>query len=442
MAYFGIDLGTTNSLIGSGDQLYSGLVSSSVNVKTGKQCERDMTGEDIVSSYKTDMTIGAEGQLPIACSAVILKRLAELAAKHSGEAVSDIVVSVPAKFSYTQRQAVWEAASKAGLTIRGLVNEPTAAAVYVCRDLKDLILVFDLGGGTFDVTLIDSRAGNYYVIATEGLMLAGDDFDEAIMYLILQEMKIKTRYTTGVNKSILKVRVRQAKEALQRTSLTQYISLEGFGVESDYALTVETYVDVMKRVFTPALTLTQRVLSKNLTSYEIPKLVFVGGSTACPFLRAWIQDEINLDCVECDESPDFIVAKGVALYAEMLENGTAMQEVVDVTKRLCIEGDNGITFTIVDKNTNIPTSGTLAVSNKVESQYLKIALYQGDSIVASECEYVGTLMYDYGEVLGAGEGLVDLTVIVDRNGRIQIKGVNLLTGEEQSAEIIMEKEGK
>ena len=437
MAYYGIDLGTTNSLIGRGNELYSGLVSSSVNISEAKQCDRNCVGEDIISSYKTDMTIGSEGKLPIACSSIILKELAEQAGRRVGERVEDVVISVPAKFSFTQRKAVWKAGEEAGLTVKGLINEPTAAAIYVCQDVKNLIMVYDLGGGTFDITLIDSRAGNYYVVATEGGILAGDDFDEAIVQFIFASMNIKTRYRIASNMQKIKLRVRQAKEALQKTMLTQYISMEGFGVDTDFALTVEDYVALMKNTFEETVTLTKRVMAKNLNAYEKPQLVFVGGSTACPFLRAWVQDEVGLDCVECDCAPDYIVAKGVALYAEMLENGTAAEEIVDVTKRLCIEDDRGMTLTVIDKDTNIPTSGVILIENKTDSDTLTINLYQGDSILTSECEYVGTMSYDYGEVMPAGTGVVELTIIVDRDGIITIKGYNINTGTEQEATIIM-----
>ena len=133
--YFGIDLGTTNSLIGSGDMLFSGLVSSSVDVKNGKQVSRDEVGEDIVSSYKVDMTTGTEGELAIGCSSVILKTLADHVTNTTGFPVNDVVISVPAKFTHTQRQAVYKAGEKAGLNVVGLINEPTAAAIFVCREM-------------------------------------------------------------------------------------------------------------------------------------------------------------------------------------------------------------------------------------------------------------------------------------------------------------------
>ena len=113
----GIDLGTTNSVIGYGDELYTGLVSSSVDINTKSQVERDEVGDNIVSSYKVNMTTGESGQLPVACASIILRDLVNKASHRSGEYIEGIVVSVPAKFSHTQRQAVWDAAEKAGLVV-------------------------------------------------------------------------------------------------------------------------------------------------------------------------------------------------------------------------------------------------------------------------------------------------------------------------------------
>ena len=227
----GIDLGTTNSLIGWGDELYTSLVSSSVNVETKSQVDRDVISNNVVSSYKVNMTTGESGKLPIACSSIILRDLVNRAQRATGEFIEDIVVSVPAKFSHTQRQAVWNAAEMAGLNMRGLINEPTAAAIYVCRDVKDLVVVYDLGGGTFDVTILDSRAGNYFVVATDGDgHLAGDNFDKALVDRALKDLNVKIRFRTEDNIKLLSSKMRLAKESLQRSGLTQYIDMSMFNV--------------------------------------------------------------------------------------------------------------------------------------------------------------------------------------------------------------------
>ena len=434
----GIDLGTTNSLIGHGDELYSGLVSSSVNVATKSQCERDLVSKDIVSSYKVNMTTGSSGQLPIACSSIILRTLADMATKRSGEFIEDIVVSVPAKFSHTQRQAVWDAAEKAGLTMHGLINEPTAAAIYVCKDVKDLVVVYDLGGGTFDVTILDSRAGSYFVVATDGDgHLAGDNFDSALAEKAMFDSKVKVRFKSKDNVKILRSKIRIAKEVLQKTGLPQYVDMSCVGVNEEWCLTKELYIKIMKEVFEPTVRLTNQLVRTNLMDTEVPKLVFVGGSTACPFLKEWVKEETGLDDIPCETQPDYIVAKGVALYAKMLEDGTAEKEVDDVTKCLCIENDMGMAEVIIEKNTIIPTTEVKVFDNSTDTQFLNINLYQGDSIFCKDNDYIGTLVYDYEEVRAAHTGLVEVEIKVDRNGRISLSCTDILTCSTQEIKLVM-----
>ena len=434
----GIDLGTTNSLIGHGNELYTGLVSSSVNVVTKSQTDRDIVSKDIVSSYKVNMTTGESGKLPIACSAVILKDLTEKASKRTGEEIKDIVVSVPAKFSHTQRQAVWNAAQMAGLRIHGLINEPTAAAVYVCRDVKDLVIVYDLGGGTFDVTILDSRVGNYFVVATDGDgHLAGDNFDKALTLKAMDDCKVKIRFRSADSVKQLTSKIRIAKETLQKSGLDQYVDMSIVGVDGEWKLTVQDYINVMKEVFAPTVKLTKQIIQMNLMETEKPKLVFVGGSTACPFLRAWVKEETGLESIPCDTQPDLIVAKGVALYAEMVENGTAEAEVEDVTKCLCIENEIGMAEVIIEKNTVIPVTEIRMFDNTEDTQFLNINLYQGDSILCSDNDYIGTLVYDYGEIRPAHTGIVEVEVTVDRNGRISLACTDITTNDTQKVNLIM-----
>jgi molecular chaperone DnaK (HSP70) len=434
----GIDLGTTNSLIGHGDELYTGLVSSSVDVSKKAQVSRDVVSKDIVSSYKINMTTGSSGKLPIACSAIILRDLVNKASMRTGEYIEDIVVSVPAKFSHTQRQAVWDAAEQAGLTMHGLINEPTAAALYVCRDLKDLVVVYDLGGGTFDVTILDSRVGNYFVVATDGDgHLAGDNFDRALANKAMTDCKVKMRFRSADSVKVLVSKVRLAKEALQKTGLEQYVDMDIMGVDGAWKLTKEDYVSIMKQIFAPTIKLTKQLIQTNLMESEKPKIVFVGGSTECPYLREWVMEETGLESIPCDVPADLIVAKGVALYAEMVENGTAESEVDDVTKCLCIENSLGMAEVIIEKNTVIPVTEIKVFDNTEDTRYLNVNLYQGDSILCSENEYVGTLVYDYGEVMPAHTGLVEIEITVDRNGRISLSCTNIMTNDTQQIKLVM-----
>lgn len=435
--YYGIDLGTTNSLIGNGENLFTGLVSSSVNIATGQQVDRNQFGEDIVSSYKVNMSTGKEGQLSIKASSIILKDLVNKANIKTGSWSKDVVISVPAKFSSTQRSAVAEAAKIAGLNLKGLINEPTAAALYVCREMKDLVIVYDLGGGTFDISVLDSRIGLYTVVASDGRILAGDDFDEALMDGAIKERNIKIRLRSEKNMSHFKTLMRNAKETLQLQRCTQYVDMSMFGESKPYELTVDVYVETMKNVFRETIDLTEYVLRGNVPECEKPKIVFVGGSTACPYLRDWVSKSLGLEVYGCDINPDLLVAKGVALYAEMLEQGKVEELVEDVTRRLCIEDKSGRAKTIIEKNSIIPIKSSIQVTNNKTSRYLELRLYQGDCLLASENEYIGTLVYDYGCEMEAGEGYIEVEVKVDRNGIVTLKGIDILTGIEQDVTLTM-----
>ena len=432
---YGIDLGTTNSLIGAGDEMFTSLVSSNVDIKAKKQVKRDEVSADIVSSYKTDMSIGPDGKEAVICSSIILRDLAERAGRKTGEVVKDVVISVPAYFSTSQREAVHEAAKLANLDVKCLINEPTAAALCVCKDMKDLIVVYDLGGGTFDITVIDARTGNYSVVATDGKVLGGDDLDNALVDEVIKEKKIPLRYRGALGKQILKNKMRKAKEELQTLRANVFVDLLDFGVTEDYELTVETYKRIVKEVFWETIVRTQYVISNNLPVSEQPKIIFVGGSTNCPYLKEMVLENLGLQEVTSQYVPDLIVAKGVAIYAEMYEKGIAFDIVDDVTKRLCIEDSMGKTITIIDANTILPAKGSIVCTNAVKDTELRLRLYQGDSVIASRNAYIGTLVYKYGREVDADSGLVEVTAEVSRDGIVKLKAQQLLMGSISMQEI-------
>mgnify|MGYP002316460408 FL=1 len=218
---------------------------------------------------------------------------------------------------------------------------------------------------------------------------------------------------------------------------SQFIPMTMFGIDVPYELTVEKYCVIMKEVFRETITLTEYVLKTNVPECERPKLVFVGGSTSCPYLREWVSTAVGLPVVECEINPDLLVAKGVAIYAEMLENGQVEELVEDVTRRLCIEDNTGRAKTIIEKNSIIPIRSSIQVCNSTKARYLELKLYQGDSIVAAENEYIGTLSYDYGYEVEADEGEIEVEVQVDRNGLITLKGIDILTGLTQDIKLSM-----
>ena len=432
----GIDLGTTYSLIGHGDDIFTGLVASAVGLNTKQQVDIEEINENIVASYKIDMTTGDEGKVPIICSSIVLKRLAEMASKRIGEEVKDVVISVPAKFTSTQRQATWQAAEMAGLNPRGLLNEPTAAALCACQDYKDLIVVYDLGGGTFDVTILDARTGYYYVIATDGNgKLAGDNFDRAIANEAMKICQVPIRMRSKVNMAKLIKACRHAKEDMANTGLSQYVEVPE--MQLNYTLTLDRFIEIMKQTFASTIELTKKVISMNLMEYDEPKMLFVGGSTANKYLREWVLEETGLQEFEFDYNPSYTVAHGISIYAKMVEEGREKMEIADVTDQLSIALDTGLADVIIEKNSVIPITESHMLCNDIKSRYLTVDLYQGENIVCSENTYIGTLKFDYGEEREAGDGLVDVEVTVDRDGKVTLRCTDILTSDSQSVNLIM-----
>lgn len=432
----GIDLGTTYSLIGHGDDIYTGLVASAVDIETKQQVDIEEINDNIVSSYKIDMTTGDEGKVPVICSSIVLRKLADMASKRIGEEVKDVVISVPAKFTSTQRKATWQAAEMAGLNPRGLLNEPTAAALCACQDYKDLIIVYDLGGGTFDVTILDARTGYYYVIATDGNgKLAGDNFDRAIAMEVLKTCKVPVRMRSKVNMAKLNSCCRHAKEDMANTGLNQFIDVPE--MEISYVLKLDKFIEIMKKTFQSTIELTKKVMSMNLMEFDEPKILFVGGSTANKYLREWVLSEIGLEEFDFDYNPSYTVAHGISIYAKMVEEGREKMEIADVTDQLSIALDTGLADVIIEKNSVIPITESHMLCNDVKSQYLTVDLYQGEDIVCANNTYIGTLKFDYGEVREAGDGLVDVEVTVDRDGQVTLQCTDILTSSSQKVNLIM-----
>lgn len=433
---YGIDLGTTYSAIGYGDELYSGLVDSAVDITTQKNALSSQVGKNIVASYKVDMTTGESGNVSRRCSSITLRTLVDMANSSTDKDVQDVVVSVPAKFSVTQRNAVWQSIVEAGLNPRGIINEPTAAAIYACTNNKDLIIVYDLGGGTFDITILDSRAGDYYIVASDGNShLAGDNLDRAIAEEAMRVSKVPIRLKTLENRQRLYKLCQSAKEQLCSLGQASYIDFPELGIH--YRLELDFYKSLMRKVFKPTLDLTVEMLKENTMPTDTPKLLFVGGSTADPYLREWISAELGLPIFTTDCNPSFLVAKGVALYAKMLEDGRAEREVNDVTARISVEESTGMTETIIEANSIIPISESKIFTNDYADDKIDINLFQGDAILASENDYIGTLRYPFGRMLKPNEGRLEVTVKVDRNGIITLECMDLTTCEVREVKLRM-----
>jgi molecular chaperone DnaK (HSP70) len=422
MSIYGIDLGTTNSLIGLGDTLLSGLVPSVVDI------ERKIAGEAIKNSltakrsFKVDISMGLEGTLSVVASRYVLE---ELKRQAGGDCVKQVVVSVPAYFSDNQRQATIKAAKLAGLEVVSLINEPTAAAMYISRNHRALSVVFDLGGGTFDVSVIDSRFDNYDVQATDGLIIGGDNLDLAIMRYLIKEGNLPKHRIGKEGFMKLQLLSKSLKENMQKEKQPTTVSLLEFGGK-DITFTPEVYTSLMKLTFAETIVKTRKVIAEAIPFGERYEIVPVGGSTRCPYLMEWLEKEIGVKPVEITYDPDKVVAQGAALYAALIETKEAEALVSDVTNALSIGLSDGTVKTIIEKNSKIPISENTMLVNDVPSSKLKVNLYQGDSMLSSSNECIGTLIYDYGEVKDSFMGEVIVEVAVEASGVIVFSCKELL----------------
>ena len=418
MSIYGIDLGTTNSLIGLHDTNYlSEIVPSCVNMETGEAGARFYDDVSAMRSFKIDMSMGTEGITSRTASKFVLEELVRTAKKDTGDDVKDVCISVPAYFSDSQRVATIKAAEAAGLNVKGLVNEPTAAATYITQNHKGLYVVFDLGGGTFDCTILDSRFGTFDVQATDGLCLGGDNFDTNIMRNFIKEGSIPFHHMNKEQRAALKHFASKIKVQMQKVKAPIDVDLTPYG-GGVYTFTPDTYVALMKMTFGNAINCMKRLVHEWIPSTEVYQVLLVGGSTHCPYLHDWIEDEIGVTLPSMNYDPDRVVAQGAAYYATLIENGSLGITVSDVTPALSVGLIDGTCDVIVQANSKIPLTEVKMFTNSMRASALILDLYQGNNIMASANEKIGTMTWDYGEMKEPYECHVMVKVSIDVNGVI------------------------
>lgn len=420
---YGIDLGTTNSLIGLREEFLSELVPSVVDLKSKVAGDSVRDKVDADRSFKIDMSMALEGQPSIVDSSYVLKELRRIA---GGSKVIDVVISVPAYFKDSQRQATKEAAKLAGLNVVALINEPTAAAMYISKTRKQLSVVYDLGGGTFDVSIIDSRFGNYDVQASDGLILGGDDFDTAIFRHVCKGAKVAVHHLSKNDIMALKIQCAKWKIQMQQERRDITLDLSMWGGSNSFIFTEQSYIALMKLTFSETITKTKDVIAEAIPYGDAYDIVLVGGSTRCPYLREWLTRELGQAPVELFYDPDRVVAQGAAMYADLIAKGEADVMVSDVTCALSIGLSDGTVRVIIDKNSKLPiTNSTMAYNDKA-SDKMQLDIYQGDSKLASQNEHIGRVVYDFGKIVEAYEGCVEVTMAVDVSGVITFTCQELL----------------
>ena len=467
----GIDLGTTNSVVAvmqggeptvitnsEGSRLTPSVVGFS---KTGERLVGELAKrqaisnpENTVASIKRHMgesyTVKIEGKdyTPQEISAMILQKLKEDAESYLGEKVTQAVITVPAYFSDSQRQATKDAGKIAGLDVLRIINEPTAAALAYGLDKggEGKILVFDLGGGTFDVSILELGDGVFEVKATNGnTHLGGDDFDNAVMNWLVEEFKKQT----GIDLSQDKMAEQRLKDAAEKAKIElstvmstninlPFITADASGPKHlDLTLTRAKFNELTSDLVHATMEPTrQAIKDSGLSIDEIDKIILVGGSSRIPAVQEAIKNILGKD-PDKGINPDECVAIGAAIQAGVLVGDVKDVLLLDVTPlSLGIETMGGIFTKIIERNTTIPTEGKQIFSTAMDNQpSVDVHVLQGEREMAADNKTLGR--FELSGIPAAPRGVprIEVAFNIDANGIVNVSAKDLGTGKEQKITI-------
>ena len=467
----GIDLGTTNSCVAVIEGGEPVVIANAEGARTtpsvvgfGKNGERmvgqvakrqAITNPDrTVSSIKRQMgsdykvTIDDKKYTPQEISAMILQKLKTDAEAYLGEKVSEAVITVPAYFNDAQRQATKDAGHIAGLEVKRIINEPTAAALAYGIDKEDdqKVMVYDLGGGTFDVSIIEMGDGVQEVLATAGNNhLGGDDFDQRVMNWIIEEFK----KSNGIDLRGDKMAMQRLKEAAEKAKIElsgvtssdinlPYITVDATGPKHlELTLTRakfnELTADLVESTMGPVR---QAMSDSGLSTSEIDKVLMVGGSSRIPAVQEEIKKFIGKEPFK-GINPDECVAIGAALQAGVMGGEVKGLLLLDVTPlSLGIETMGGINTKIIDRNTTIPVKKSQIFSTAVDNQpSVEVHVLQGEREFAKDNKTLGVFHLD--GIMPARRGVpqIEVTFDIDANGIVHVSAKDLGTNKEQSISI-------
>ena len=466
----GIDLGTTNSCVSIFEGGEAKVIANAEGSRTtpsvvafkngeiivGQAAKNQMvTNPDTISSIKrlmgTKKTVKANGReyKPEEVSAMILGDLKKTAEAYLGEEVKKAVITVPAYFNDAQRQATKNAGKIAGLEVERIINEPTAAALAYGLDKQDKpekILVYDLGGGTFDVSILDIGDGVFEVLSTSGNnKLGGDDFDEAVLNYLVKEFKKENGIDLSKDKMAmqrLKDASEKAKKDLSGVSSTN-ISLpfisqgEDGPVHLEMSLTRAKFEELTSDLMDSTLEPVRKALKDaDLTSKDIDKILLVGGSTRMPKVTELIKKELGMEPSK-GVNPDEVVAMGAAIQGGVLTGEVNDIVLLDVTPlSLGIETLGGVCTVLIPRNTTIPTSKSQVFSTAADNQHaVDIHILQGERPMAADNKTLGNFQLTNIPAAPRGVPQIEVTFDIDANGIVNVKAKDLGTNKEQSITI-------
>ena len=468
----GIDLGTTNSCVAVMEGGEAVVIPNSEGARTtpsvvgvskngdrlvGQVAKRQavVNYENTVLSIKRHMgsdykvTLGGKSYTPQEISAMILQKLKTDAEAYLGEKVTEAVITVPAYFTDAQRQATKDAGQIAGLNVRRIINEPTAAALSygIDKEEEQKVMVYDLGGGTFDVSIIEMGDGVTEVLATAGNNhLGGDDFDQRIIDLLVSEFK----KTEGIDLSKDKMAMQRLKEAAEKAKIElsnvpssninlPFITADATGPKHlDYTLTRAKFNEITADLVEATVGPVKQALSDSgLSTSDINKVLMVGGSSRIPAVIDEVRKITGKEPFK-GINPDECVALGAAYQGGVLagdvKEGLLLLDVTPLS--LGLETMGGICTKIIERNTTIPTKKTQIFSTAADNQSaVDINILQGEREFAKDNKQLGMFRLDGIAPAPRGIPQIEVTFDIDANGIVHVSAKDLGTGKQQDITI-------